>query len=95
MDSIAKRNATECPVQIVKDMYDRSKATIHTPHGHTTVVVVSVEVHEGPALSPFLFLTLDGMTSHLMEVPLKTILYADDIALIEDSREELQGKVQE
>ena len=34
------------------------------------------------------------MAKELMEGPLKTILYADDIALIADSREELQDKVQ-
>ncbi|VDP13114.1 unnamed protein product [Heligmosomoides polygyrus] len=52
-------------------------------------------IHQGSALSPFLFvLTLDCILKHLEEDPLRTILYGDDIALIADSREELEEKVQ-
>ncbi|VDL78066.1 unnamed protein product [Nippostrongylus brasiliensis] len=77
-------------------MYARSRATIRTPHGNTKKVAITVGVHQGSALSPFLFLlTLDSMVRHLTEDPLKTILYADDMALIADSREELQDKVQQ
>ena len=76
-------------------MYDGAKAAVRTPHGLTKEVNITVGVHQGSALSPFLFLlTLDVMAKELMEGPLKTILYADDIALIADSREELQDKVQ-
>uniref|UniRef100_A0A183GSZ2 Reverse transcriptase domain-containing protein n=1 Tax=Heligmosomoides polygyrus TaxID=6339 RepID=A0A183GSZ2_HELPZ len=39
-------------------------------------------------------LTLDCTVNHLEEGPLRTILYADDIALAADSREELEEKVQ-
>ncbi|VDO99512.1 unnamed protein product [Heligmosomoides polygyrus] len=45
--------------------------------------------------SPFLFLlTLDSIVNHLEEGPLRTILYADDIALVADNQEELEEKVQ-
>ncbi|VDP13990.1 unnamed protein product [Heligmosomoides polygyrus] len=55
----------------------------------------TVGVHQGSALSPFLFvLTLDYIVNHLEEGPLRAILYADDIALVADSREELEEKVQ-
>ncbi|VDL82321.1 unnamed protein product [Nippostrongylus brasiliensis] len=77
-------------------MYAESRARVRTPHEHTKAMDIVCNVHQGSALSPFLFiLTLDGMVSHLVKDPLKTILYADDIALIADSREELQGRVQE
>ncbi|VDO96877.1 unnamed protein product [Heligmosomoides polygyrus] len=52
---------------------------IRTPHGVTRKVVITV-----------------GYTkvNHLEEGPLRTILYADDIALVADNQEELEEKVQ-
>ncbi|VDO76071.1 unnamed protein product [Heligmosomoides polygyrus] len=50
-------------------------------------------VHLGSALSLFLFvLTLDCIVNHLEEGSLRTILYADDIDLVADSRKELKEK---
>ena len=37
---------------------------------------------------------MDVITEELMDGPLKTILYADDIALIAESKEELQDNLQ-
>ncbi|VDP53046.1 unnamed protein product [Heligmosomoides polygyrus] len=49
----------------------------------------------GSALSPFpSVLTLDCTVKHLEKGPLRTILYTDDIALVADSREELEEKEQ-
>ncbi|VDO69260.1 unnamed protein product [Heligmosomoides polygyrus] len=46
-------------------------------------------------MSPFLFLlTLDSIVNPLEEGPLRTVLYADDIALVADNQEELEDKVQ-
>ncbi|XGW34175.1 hypothetical protein V3C99_018193, partial [Haemonchus contortus] len=64
-------------------------------HGQTGAIDVTVGVHQGSALSPFLFLlTMDVITEELVDGPLKTILYADDIALIAESKEELQDNLQ-
>ncbi|VDP07904.1 unnamed protein product [Heligmosomoides polygyrus] len=74
-------------------MYEGSKEAIRTPHGVTRKVDITVGVHQGSALSPFLFLlTLDSIVNHLEEGPLRTILYADDIALVADNQEELEEK---
>ncbi|VDP14074.1 unnamed protein product [Heligmosomoides polygyrus] len=76
-------------------MYEGSRAAVRTSHGMTKKMDITVGVHPGSALSPFLFvLTLDCIVNHLEEGPLRTILYADNIALIADSREELEEKVQ-
>ncbi|XGW27508.1 hypothetical protein V3C99_007817, partial [Haemonchus contortus] len=54
----------------------------------------AVGVHQGLALSPFLLmLTMDVITEELEGGPLKTILQADDIALIAESKEKLQDKL--
>uniref|UniRef100_A0A0N4WN98 Reverse transcriptase domain-containing protein n=1 Tax=Haemonchus placei TaxID=6290 RepID=A0A0N4WN98_HAEPC len=76
-------------------MYDGSTTTIRTAHGQTGAIDATVGVHQGSALSPFLFLlTMDVITEELVDGPLKTILYADDIALIAESKEELQDNLQ-
>ncbi|VDL78169.1 unnamed protein product [Nippostrongylus brasiliensis] len=94
--SLREREVSEHLIQIIRDMYSGSRATIRTPQGFTKKVDIAVAVHQGSALSPILFLlTLDSMVSHLIEDPLKTILYAGDIALIAGTKVELQGKVQE
>ncbi|VDO21549.1 unnamed protein product [Haemonchus placei] len=70
----------------VKDICDGSTTTIRTAHGQTGAVVVSIKVHQGSALSPFLFLfTMDVITEELVDGPLETILYA---------KEELQDNLQ-
>ncbi|VDP03687.1 unnamed protein product [Heligmosomoides polygyrus] len=75
--------------------FEDSKAAVRTPHGMAKKMDITVGVHQGSALSPFLLvLTLDCIVNHLEEGPLRTILYAADIALVADSREELEKKVQ-
>ncbi|XGW33753.1 hypothetical protein V3C99_017866 [Haemonchus contortus] len=80
--ALQRPNVPEHLTSLVKDMYDRSTTTIRTAHGQTGAIVVTVGIHQGSALSPFLFLlTMDVITEELVDGPLKTILYADDIAL--------------
>uniref|UniRef100_A0A8L8KRW8 Reverse transcriptase domain-containing protein n=1 Tax=Heligmosomoides polygyrus TaxID=6339 RepID=A0A8L8KRW8_HELPZ len=82
-------------ISVIKDIYEGSKAAVRTPHGMTKKMDITVGVHQGSALSPFLFvLTLDCIVNHLEKGPLRTILYADDITLVADRREELEEKVQ-
>ncbi|VDO21547.1 unnamed protein product [Haemonchus placei] len=79
----AKRARTSSSV---KDICDGSTTTIRTAHGQTGAVDVSIKVHQGSALSPFLFLfTMDVITEELVDGPLETILYA---------KEELQDNLQ-
>nr|CDJ88530.1 RNA-directed DNA polymerase (reverse transcriptase) domain containing protein [Haemonchus contortus] len=81
--ALRKRNVPEHLISLVKDMYDGSTTTIRTVHGQAGAIDVTVGVHQESALSPFLFLlTMDVITEELVDGPLKTILYADDIALI-------------
>ncbi|EYC17762.1 hypothetical protein Y032_0029g1858 [Ancylostoma ceylanicum] len=81
-------------VNIVQDMYDGATARVRTVHGTTSKFTIAVGVHQGSALSPFPFITtLDTVVKHLLEGPPFTLLYADDVALIADSRAELQLKI--
>nr|CDJ83609.1 endonuclease-reverse transcriptase HmRTE-e01 [Haemonchus contortus] len=76
-------------------MYDVSTAAMRAPHGLTEAIDVTVGVYQGSALGLFLSLvTLDVITSGLLDVPLKTVLYCDDIARLAQSREDFQEKLQ-
>ncbi|EYB83113.1 hypothetical protein Y032_0342g3027 [Ancylostoma ceylanicum] len=89
-----ERGIPEYMVNIVQDMYDGATARVRTVHGTTSKFTIAVGVHQGSALSPFLFImTLDTVVKHLLEGPPFTLLYADDVALIADSRAELQLKI--
>ncbi|VDP34696.1 unnamed protein product [Heligmosomoides polygyrus] len=82
------RGVSERLILVIKDMHERSKAAVRTPHWMTKKMDITVGVHQGLALGPFLFvLTLACIVNHLEEGSFRTILYADGIALIADSRE--------
>ncbi|EYC00629.1 hypothetical protein Y032_0114g448 [Ancylostoma ceylanicum] len=85
-----ERDISECMVRTVQITSDRSTARVHTSLGITSKFDTRMEVHQGSALSPFLFImTLDTVVKHLLEGPPFTLLYADDVAPIADSRAEL------
>nr|CDJ87243.1 endonuclease-reverse transcriptase HmRTE-e01 [Haemonchus contortus] len=68
-------------------MYNGFATATRTPYGQTGATDVTFGVRQESALSPFLFLlTMDVITEGLMDGPLKTIMYADDIALIAEGK---------
>ncbi|VDP41097.1 unnamed protein product [Heligmosomoides polygyrus] len=85
--SLRGRGVPERLITIAKDMYEGSKAVVRTLYGMAKKMDITVGVHQRSALSPFLFvLAPDCIVKHLEEGPLRIILYADDIALVADSR---------
>ncbi|EYB93317.1 hypothetical protein Y032_0183g913 [Ancylostoma ceylanicum] len=76
-------------------MYDGSVAFVRTSTGDTSSFVAATELHQGSALSPFLFiLVVDTETHQLLEGPPFSLLYAGDIALLADTRSQLRRIVQ-
>ena len=75
-------------------MYEGAKTTVRTKQGRTEVVPVDVGLHQGSALSPFLFLVvLDTLTSDLRNnEDLWELLFADNLVIISDTEEELQER---
>ncbi|XP_037773725.1 uncharacterized protein LOC119569769 [Penaeus monodon] len=63
--------------------------------GMTDGVEVKVGLHQGSALSPKLFnVIMDVMTEEVREEPPLCILYADDIVLVAETKQELQRKME-
>ncbi|XP_059285773.1 uncharacterized protein LOC132039265 [Lycium ferocissimum] len=74
-------------IRAIKDMYDGVKTWVRTVGGDSEHFPVTMGLHQGSALSPFLFVVaMDALTSHIQgEVPW-CMLFADDIVLIDESR---------
>ena len=58
-------------IRVIKDMYEGGRTRVRTPGGVSNDFVVSLGLHQGSALSPFLFtLVLDKLTRGIQdEVP--------------------------
>ena len=91
---LRKRGVPEKIVRLVKMTYDGAKTTVRTKYGKTEPFPVEVGLHQGSALSPFLFLiVLDTITREVREEDeLWELLFADDLVIVADTEEELQQR---
>ena len=88
------KGANERFCRVIRDMYDRSRTGVRTPVGTTELFPVEVGLHQGSALSPYLFtLILDELSSGLQEKLPWCLIFADDIALISKSTEDLNFRL--
>ena len=90
-----KRKECVAYIEVIKDMYDRVVTSIKTTGGETNEFPITIGLHQGSALSPYLFaLVMDEITRHIQdEVPWCT-LFADDIVLVDETREGVNAKLE-
>ena len=55
MDSLKVRGISSVYIEAIQDMYDRVSTNIQTPVGIIESFPVKVGLHQGSALSPFVF----------------------------------------
>ena len=85
-----KSGMAEKYVQIVQDMYEGSETVEKCAVGTTKSFKVMVGVHQGLALSPFLFaVIMNWLTDKVKRESPWTMLFADDIVICKATREEL------
>ena len=81
-------------VQTVMTMYERARTVVRTKQGYSTEFEVKVGVHQGSVLSPLLFVAvMEVVTQGVKEGLPWELLYADDLVLVAQSKEELREKV--
>ena len=69
-------------VQLVQDMYEGSEAVVRCAVGTTESFKVKVGLHQGSALSLFLFaVIMDRLTDEVRRESPWTVLFADDIVI--------------
>ncbi|VFQ79148.1 unnamed protein product [Cuscuta campestris] len=70
----------------IKDMYDGAMTKVRTSGGDSDSFSVGMGLHQGSALSPFLFaLVMDVLTQGVQEGVPWCMLFVDDIVLIDDT----------
>jgi hypothetical protein len=92
---LRKRGIAEEYVRVIQDMYHECEAAVVTTVGETETIQIDVGLHQGSALSPFLFiLILDTITEEIQEEAPWAMLFADDLALCDESKERIEERLE-
>ncbi|KAI5621838.1 gastrula zinc finger protein XlCGF28.1-like [Silurus asotus] len=86
-----KSGVSEKYVRVVEDMYEDSVTAVKCAVGTTDWFRVRVGLHQGSALSPFLFAVLmDRLTDEVRQESPWTMMFADDIVICGESNEQVE-----
>ena len=90
-----KSGVVEKYVRLVQDMYEESETVVRCAIVTTESFKVKVRLHQGSALSPFLFaMVMDSLTDELRREPPWTMLFADDIVICKETSEEVEQRLE-
>ncbi|MCJ8747432.1 hypothetical protein PDJAM_G00153520 [Pangasius djambal] len=90
-----KSGVAEKYVRVVQDMYERSRTVVRCAVGQTEEFKVEVGLHQGSALSPFLFaMVMDQLSEEVRQEPPYTMMFADDIVICSESREQVEENLE-
>ena len=74
-------------VGLIKDMYNNVVTSVRTSDGDTDDFSIRIELHQGSALSPYLFaLVMDEVIRDIQGDISWCMLFMDDVVLVDESR---------
>ena len=90
-----KRNIPEGYMRLVQDMYQGATTRVKSKRGISEQFEVGIGLHQGSALSPFLFIMLVDTISQDVRTDLPwELLYADDLAIIDITSTDTQNRLE-
>ncbi|KAK3560767.1 hypothetical protein QTP86_019209 [Hemibagrus guttatus] len=90
-----KSGVAEKYVRVVQDMYERSRTVVRCAVGQTEEFNVEVGLHQGSALSPFLFaMVMDQLSEEVRQESPWTMMFADDIVICSESSEQVEENLE-
>ena len=99
MLTLRRRRVPEKYVLLIEDMYRNSTTAVRTKHSDAESFEVSVGLHQGSALSPYLFVIfLDEIAKSLSEQGSDSnleLLYADYLVITGNSKDKLERRLEE
>ena len=91
---LRRKGVSEKLVRMVMETYQDCKTAVSTIEGLSREFEIGVGLHQGSALSPLLFaVIIDVLSEHLRAENLWELLFADDLAIMADSEEQLQERL--
>ena len=82
-------------IRVIKDMYEGGQTSVRTSGGVSNDFAVSMGLHQGSALSPFLLtLVLDELTRGIQDEVPWCMLFTDDIVLIDVTRQGVNDRLE-
>jgi hypothetical protein len=92
---LRKRLVPEAYVRIIQNMYENCKTKVTTVVGETEHIDIEVGLHQGSALSPFLFIIiLDVITEEIEEDTPWAMLFADDLVLCDEQAKNMEERLE-
>ena len=92
---LREKLAPEKYIRLIQEMYRNVEATVRSSVGETESLEVKVGLHQGSALSPFLFnIVMEVMTENVRDEAPWSMMYADDVVLCAETKEELEQKLE-
>ena len=90
---LRKRGVPERLIGMIRSMYTGARTVVRTKCGKTDAFEVKVGLHQGSALSPFLFaVVIDVLSEDVRENMLWDLLFADDLVITAETMEGLQER---
>jgi Reverse transcriptase (RNA-dependent DNA polymerase). len=90
-----KKGVTTRYIDVIRDMYEGAVTMVRTTAGEGSEFPITVGLHQGSALSPYLFaLIMDELTREIQDGVPWCMLFADDIVLVDETKSGLNAKLE-
>lgn len=83
---LEKKGVTKGYINVIRDMYEGVMTIIRSPARETNEFLITVGLHKGSTLSPYLFaLVMDELTRNIQDDVPWCMLFVDDIVLVDET----------